>query len=239
MSVLTVVRHGQASFFSDDYDQLSIVGEEQARLLGRYWVSQDVQFDEVLVGPRKRQQQTAELAGLEFKNAQRNWPQPKIVPHLDEYDLEGLAKNFTPLLAERDPDFAKLVRSYQQAEGEKDRLRGFQRMFEVMLAHWQATEKHEVKVESWPAFRERVRHVIRDVQSRPGKSRRVALFTSGGFIGSAVQHVLGTSNQSALELNWRIRNCSLTEFVFTEDRITLDNFNMVPHLGDSAMWTYR
>ena len=27
MSLLTVVRHGQASFFADDYDKLSIIGE--------------------------------------------------------------------------------------------------------------------------------------------------------------------------------------------------------------------
>ena len=42
-----------------------------------------------------------------------------------------------------------------------------------------------------------------------------------------------------LELSWRLRNCSLTEFVFTRGRVTLDSFNAVPHLGDAARWTYR
>ena len=37
MSVLYVVRHGQASFFTDNYDQLSPKGVEQSRLLGKYW----------------------------------------------------------------------------------------------------------------------------------------------------------------------------------------------------------
>ncbi len=42
-----------------------------------------------------------------------------------------------------------------------------------------------------------------------------------------------------MELNWRIRNCSLTEIVFTRDRVTLDSFNGIPHLDDPALWTYR
>ena len=37
MSRLFVIRHGQASFLADDYDQLSPLGEEQGRALGAYW----------------------------------------------------------------------------------------------------------------------------------------------------------------------------------------------------------
>ena len=35
MSELVLVRHGQASFFSDDYDQLSPLGELQSQTLGQ------------------------------------------------------------------------------------------------------------------------------------------------------------------------------------------------------------
>jgi broad specificity phosphatase PhoE len=65
------------------------------------------------------------------------------------------------------------------------------------------------------------------------------LFTSGGFIGSAVQRTLSGPVRTALELSWRIRNGSLTEFVFTRDRCTLDSFNTVPHLENPDLWTYR
>ena len=37
MSVLLLVRHGQASWGSADYDVLSDRGHEQSRLLGRHW----------------------------------------------------------------------------------------------------------------------------------------------------------------------------------------------------------
>ena len=66
----------------------------------------------------------------------------------------------------------------------------------------------------------------------------MAVFTSGGVIGTAVRLALDAPDRMALEVNWRVRNCSLTEFVFTKDRFTLDSFNALPHLEDPALWTY-
>jgi hypothetical protein len=36
-----------------------------------------------------------------------------------------------------------------------------------------------------------------------------------------------------------VRNCSLTEFMFSHDRMSLDSFNAIPHLEDPALRTYR
>jgi predicted solute-binding protein len=55
----------------------------------------------------------------------------------------------------------------------------------------------------------------------------------------AVQHALQAPAQSFLDINWRVRNCSVTEFVFDRRRLTLDNFNGIPHLEDAALRTYR
>ena len=46
-------------------------------------------------------------------------------------------------------------------------------------------------------------------------------------------------DEKMLELSWRVRNASLTDVVFTPERITLDTFNMVPHLTEPELWTYR
>jgi hypothetical protein len=54
-----------------------------------------------------------------------------------------------------------------------------------------------------------------------------------------VQNVLNAPERSALEINWRVRNCSLTEFTFSRDRVSLDSFNAIPHLDDPALQTYR
>jgi broad specificity phosphatase PhoE len=75
-------------------------------------------------------------------------------------------------------------------------------------------------------------------QDAARRSRTVA-FTSGGVIGCALQHALGVDDAMMLELSWRIRNASLTDFVFTADRFTLDAFNLVPHLTTPELLTYR
>src|SRR5262249_29959201 len=106
MSVLVLVRHGQASFSADDYDDLSPAGQAQARRLGDYWTHQAQSFDEIYVGPRRRQQQTAALVGDRFRAAGRPWPEPVVLEELDEYDLDGLLGRLAPALARQDHEFA-------------------------------------------------------------------------------------------------------------------------------------
>ena len=62
MSVLLLVRYGQASFGAADYDQLSSLGEEQSRLLGASLAARGVRPDVVLRGSMKRHRQTATAA---------------------------------------------------------------------------------------------------------------------------------------------------------------------------------
>ncbi len=239
MSVLTLVRHSQASFFADDYDVLSALGRTQAQHLGEYWVRHEMQLDEVYVGPRRRQQETAEIAGAPMRAAGRDWPAPVVLPELDEYDLAGLVNCLGPDLARRDHTFAELVATFRASAEERERLRTFQRMFEALLAHWLAAPATLEAVEAWPTFRARVQRALRVLTERPGRGRRVAAFTSGGFIGTAVCLALAAPDRTTLELNWRLRNCSLTRLVFSPGRLTLDEFNTVPHLTDPALWTYR
>jgi broad specificity phosphatase PhoE len=180
MSILALVRHGQASFFADDYDVLSPVGAEQARRLGDYWARQGERFDEVYVGPRRRQQQTAELTGERVRAAGGPWPTPVMVPELDEYDLAGFLHRLVPELARRDRTFAELVESYRGRTEETERLRHFQRLFETLLVHWQTASTELPGVESWPAFHARVQRALRLLTERPGRGRRVAAFRPAG-----------------------------------------------------------
>ena len=239
MSVLALVRHGQASFFAEEYDQLSPVGIDQALHLGDYWARRGVVFDEVYVGPRQRQQQTAEFVGTQFRLAGLPWPDPIKYPELDEYDLEGLMGRKSASLARQDEDFQRLVVLHKNCTDEHERLAHFQRMFERLLTHWQTSPDDDELVESWRKFRDRVRRGLDRITGREGRGRNVVAFTSGGFIGAAVALVLGAPDQSALALNWRVRNASLTWLMFTHGRLTLDEFNTAPHLIDPSLWTYR
>lgn len=215
MSTLTVVRHAQARPFEKDSDRLSETGELQARALAAYWARLGIEFDEVWCGSLQRHCQTAALA----------LGQPAgIAPEWNEYDANGVLRHYAPPF---------------EYEGDRpERNRRFQKIFERAMLDWLASAHHVDGVEPWPIFRDRVRQGLRRIQQGP-PNRRVVLFTSGGPIGLLVQTALGAPESRFLEINWRVRNCSLTEFVFSGDRLSLDSFNAIPHLQDAALQTFR
>ena len=60
MGQLLLVRHGQASWDSDDYDVLSETGWEQSRLLGKSLAARGITADLVVTGSMRRHRETAE-----------------------------------------------------------------------------------------------------------------------------------------------------------------------------------
>jgi broad specificity phosphatase PhoE len=239
MSKLILVRHGQATMFTEDYDRLSPAGEAQSRRLGEFWLARGLRFDAVYSGPRQRQARTAELVGEQYARAGRPWPELVTLAELDEYDADGIMSRLLPALAERDERLRQLAASYEQVRHGPDRFRHFQKLFEVVTAAWLQGVIEMPGVESWRSFHDRVRRGLAHITSAAGSGQRIAAFTSGGPISVAAQLATKAPEMTALELNWRLRNCSLTEIVFTQDRFTLDSFNSLAHLEDPALWTYR
>ena len=209
MSELVLVRHGQAMAFDRDSDRLSPQGEQQSRTLGEYWKRHGVAFDEVYTGTLRRHLQTYELAA-----AVTPMRAARAHPGLNEYDaaaiLVAAGVNMTTFTG-------------------PERNKHFQRVFEDVMAKWMANEL--AGCESWDTFRGRVDRALRDIMAESG-SRRVAVFTSGGPIGVAVQSMMKAPERTAIEVNWRVRNTSLTSFLFSGSRVSLDGFNATPHLAE-------
>src|SRR5262245_45490053 len=178
MSSLTLVRHAQASFFADEYDQLSALGQQQARLLGEFWVRGGCQFDEVYVGPRQRHQQTALAVATVFKLAGRQFPKPVVLQELDEYDLSGVLKCLAPNLANGDSEFAALMERRRSGATAEEQASNFQRMFEPLMLHWQKADDSCEGVESWPAFQARVVRGMKAMTDAHKRGRRVVVFSS-------------------------------------------------------------
>ena len=239
MGTLLLVRHGQARPFEKDSDQLSPLGEEQARRLGQYWVERGVSFNEVYSGTLVRQRRTADIVGQCFVEAGLSWPERRSTPDLNEYDADGISRKLIPAFAERDEKFRGLLATFEEHKQSPDRNRHFQRMFEVVTQLWLSGELEVDGVESWANFKTRVRRALKEIVSAEGSGRRVAVFTSGGVIGATVQTVLDAPEKQALQINWRVKNCSLTEFTFGGGRVSLDVFNSLPHLDDPALQTFR
>ena len=67
MAQIYLVRHGQASFGSQNYDQLSVLGSEQAKHLGRWWAARDLSVSRVVTGKLQRHLQTARACIAEMQ----------------------------------------------------------------------------------------------------------------------------------------------------------------------------
>jgi len=221
MGTLYLVRHGQASFGADDYDQLSALGRRQAVRLGEYWRERGMRFDAVITGTLKRHRQTwegiAEGLGLGDDVASRGTPLDW--PGLNEYDSHAVIATVHPEPLQK-PDTPELYRHHF-------------RLLREGLSGWMQGRHAPVGMPSYVDFLAGVTTALDHVRDRH-HGARVLVVSSGGPISTAVGHVLGTSPETTIELNMRIRNTAVTEFVFTPKRHMLLTFNTLPHLDGPA-----
>ena len=223
MGTLYLVRHGQASFGADDYDVLSPMGHQQSRRLGEYFKTKGLVFEAALTGSLNRQVQTfagiCEGLGLDMNAGalpHTRWP------GLNEYDSAAVIAAIAPHPLAK-PDTPELYRQYF-------------RLLKDGLAQWMAGV---VSPQGMPSYDEFVAGIVQTLDHvRTQHDGAVLLVSSGGPISTAVGQVLGTSPETTIELNLRIRNSSVTEFAFTPKRHMLVTYNTLPHLdaAEHASW---
>jgi broad specificity phosphatase PhoE len=238
MSTLFLVRHGQASFLSSDYDRLSPAGEEQAKKLGLWLAKTGQRIDSVFTGPRVRQRRTAEIAGETYAASNVGaYPDPVLVPELDEYQAEDLLKRYLADVRHDDP-LAGHVRAFHEAIEFRERVRHADRLLGALLRRWVDGEVVTEGIETFAEFRARVARAL-DTVTATGGGRTVLAFTSGGFIGAAVANVLRADDHAAVDLGLMCHNAAYAEIVWTGARRSLRHFNAKPHLDDPGAWTHR
>ena len=239
MSRLILVRHGQASFLEHNYDKLSPKGEAQSRLLGEYWAEHKVHFDRVYSGPRVRQRETARIVGEAYKNAGVPWPEPVVLDAFDEFSAELVMERSLPELIAKDHDIRDMHQAFQKANGRDEQFKTFQRIFEVVVGRWAAGKIPLAEIEPWPDFCARVQNALTQLSSNGNRGLHVAIFSSGGPVGVALQRALDLSTEATLKAAWMVRNCAYNEFLFSRSRFTLSSYNACPHLSDPGFITYR
>jgi broad specificity phosphatase PhoE len=234
MSTLTLVRHGQATPFDKVTDRLSETGVAQGRALGQFWKAHGIEFTDALSGTLNRHIQTVDAV----RSAGYDLPKLHLDAGWNEYRADEIIIALKPVLAERDPAFAALAESSNAAMSGPDRNRHFQRMLEVLMEAWLTGSIMAAGVETFAQFRTRVLQSLQEIAKGPS-ARNVVVFTSGGPIGLCVQHALRAPDQAFIDVNWRMRNASLTEFTFSPSRLSLDSLNALPHQPDRSQWTWR
>jgi broad specificity phosphatase PhoE len=220
MPTLYLVRHGQASFGAADYDNLSDLGHQQAELLGRYFKAKNLKFDAAYAGTLRRHAQTfsgiAQGMGIDQAALLR--------PGLNEYDSDAVVEAIhpEPLSRERSPE----------------NYRKHFRLLRDGLSAWMDGKTEPRGMPHYADFVSGITDVLDEVRMQYGGNDNASILicSSGGPISTAVGYILGTSAQTTIELNLRIRNTSITEFAFTPKRHMLVTYNTLPHLEDKPDW---
>jgi broad specificity phosphatase PhoE len=220
LSTLYLIRHGQASAGGPDYDVLSELGATQAKRLGAWFVGQGIRLDALHTGPRRRQMDTARhFVGAAAGHA----PDAALAPEFDEFPAEGILSGGLPALLEEEPALA------QQSIG---------RVLALLSRRWVRGELDLADVETFVAFRARVRRGLDAIQTAAGRGKRVAVVTSAGAITVSLMIALELSDELGFMMATIVANASITEFRFRPGELTLVGFNGLPHLERKDLITY-
>ncbi len=237
MAIISLIRHGQASFGSHNYDCLSPIGHRQGRVLGEHMGHLELAFDGCITGEMQRQRKTAEeaMAGLQGAT-----PELQTDAAFNEYDSDGIFRAYMPTVLQADSQLAGMLGEDPRAMFRDKAV--FQRAFVAVIDLWSGDAPHNTQLEPWADFLGRVRNGLDSLADRyPGK-QQVAVFTSGGAISIAVGLALGLPPREALMLSWGIANASITELYASSSGLFINGFNNFTHLKlarDPALITYR
>ncbi len=181
MGTLYLVRHGQASFGAQDYDQLSELGTRQSERLGQYLAGKGLTFDAALCGTLRRQIGTCDgiLRGGGYPLEARHWP------GLNEFDSHAIIATVHPHPLERTDS--------------PERYREHFRLLRDGLRQWMNGVVSPKGMPPYQEFRQGVVEVLDHI--RKTYQGNVLLVSSGGPISTAVGHVLATSPETTIELN--------------------------------------
>ena len=220
MANLLIIRHGQASFGADNYDQLSPLGQRQADLTGEFLRSTDTQLSAAYSGDLSRQRETGQriLDQLEAP------PTLIIDPRFNEVKTDEQVEVMMPLLLERDARFADLV-----AAMDTD-TKSFQKIIETVFNYWVSPECNVSGIQSWKEYHNGVVNAFEGAMASAASGTDTAIFTSGGTIATIVGHVLKLSSDRVYEFYEPVFNCSITRLIFNSRKCSLSTFNDIGHL---------
>jgi broad specificity phosphatase PhoE len=216
VGVLLLLRHGQGSMGTSDYDQLSELGHRQARVAGARLARADLTIGQVWSGALARQHETARVVLAELGRPPGDL---RTDDRLDEYDLAGI-------LGASDP-FAGVT-----TPGSR---RALQVTLDEALGRW--IQGGAGYPETHGVFTTRVAAAVAELAALPGTTLAV---TSAGVIAAACAQVTGLPAARWPTLARVVVNASLTKLITGSTGTNLLTFNDHAHLeGDRSLITYR
>lgn len=218
MSRIILVRHGQASWGKKDYDQLSDVGHEQARAVGRELAERGITPTRVIQGSMRRQRDTA--AGI---IEEAGWSlAPETDNAWDEYAHAAILTAYKPAYRSMTVMKADLARTMRPHKA-------FDEMYAVATERWVAGEHASEYDEPFVAFGDRVLSGLPPVIENLGRGETVVIVSSAGAISWVAASLLGGGATVWTHLQRVIANTSLTTLSVGASGPVLRTFNDTSH----------
>lgn len=235
MLELLTIRHAQASFDADDYDQLSKKGEAQAERLGRHLAADPgYTFDAVVVGAMKRHEQTCSAIQAAYTEAGRDLPNAIVLPAFNEFDHGAVLSAFLS----KYPDHPSLVAGRMPAKEDRSAVAQF---IASALMAWAQGLLDAQLAEGFHAFQQRVHQGLFELlQQHQGRSR-LLLVSSGGVIAQIAGLALQVPAARTIDFNLSLTNTGLCSFHWRGASLHLSSWNSLPHLAGAdgrAMQTF-
>jgi broad specificity phosphatase PhoE len=208
MGAVYLLRHGQASFGTADYDVLSPNGERQSTVLGAELRRRAVPVHAVWSGTLRRQVATAQAclpaAGVDMALRQdKRW---------DEYDHIGLV----PEGHGTSPDVAAAARR-------------FQGLLDDALRTWVQGGSAVGGSGTWAEFSGGALAALDDVFDELPRGGSALVFTSAGVISAVCARLLNAPPEGYLALNRTMANAGITKLVRGRSGVSLLSFNEHAH----------
>jgi len=220
LTIIYLIRHGQASFGQENYDQLSVKGEMQSKILGQH-LSQIINSTPLVIsGSMQRHQQTASLALQQFS---------QLNMHIDsawnEFDHQQIFALYNARFA--NPELIK--KDIATAENPKTFM---MEIFTAAMMRWISTEYDHQYTESWCEFKQRVDQALINLSQLLNQhpSKHVAIFSSGGVISLVIAKLLNLDFNQTADLIWKISNASITTLKFVDQQFELLTMNEYHYL---------
>jgi broad specificity phosphatase PhoE len=216
MPVIHLVRHGQASFGTDNYDLLSQLGNEQAAVAGRELVRRGSRTPIMVSGSLQRQRRTAEIIAGELGVAVRELGTDT---RWNEFDAHALVD---------------------------ERLGGAGASGGLSSQEFQVELDEEMQAwidgggPSWRAFSEGALEALIEIAKRTPKGSDAIVATSAGVTASVVGQLLGLDARGVIALNRVSVNASITTVLSGARGLSLLTFNDHAHfVGQAGLLTNR
>ncbi len=226
-----LVRHGQASFGKADYDDLSPIGHQQARVLGESLKRRGWAPDRIVCGSLKRHRQTvaeilvgAELEGVEALEVDSD-------PAWNEMDHVEVITSYRPAYRNMLVLKADMVRTLRPRAA-------FEDMFISAILRWAGGEHDNDYDETFTAFTARASGALQSLVQ--AQDERTLVVSSIGVIAWLVTGLLEAPADPAWrELSMAGFNTGVTRLRIDKTGTHLLTFNEISHLEVANLITNR